>query len=214
MKTRTLKLRWIIAASLLNNSGAALLWPLTTVYMHQYLGESMTVAGIVMFVMSMCMMLGNYIGGLLYDRWKPYEAAVLPVMLAALATIFLIFLNRWPFFAIWLCVISFADGSGLTVINSYGTQVQGRSSRYVFNMLYMAMNIGVVIGTLLVGVLLPISPILVFSVTAVFYVLYLLVTIFFLTFHYSMGKCGAMPTKPTIRVIVIMSRLYMHSAPV
>lgn len=179
MQTKKLKLSWIIIASLLNNSGAALLWPLTTVYMHQYLGESMTVAGIVMFVMSMCMMVGNYTGGLLYDHWKPYAAAVLPVTLATIATILLIFFDHWPLFAVWLCVISFADGSGLTVINSYGTQVQGHSSRYVFNMLYMAMNIGVVIGTLLVGILLPISPVLVFSVTAIFYGLYLLVTVCF-----------------------------------
>lgn len=163
MQTKTMKIRWIVAASLLNNTGAALLWPLTTVYMHEYLGESMTIAGVVMFVMSLCMMAGNYLGGYLYDRWNPYWAAVVPVVFATVAALLLIFWHRWPFFAIWLCIISFSDGSSLTVINSYGTKVPGQTARYVFNMLYMAMNIGVVIGTLLVGVLLPISPVLVFT---------------------------------------------------
>lgn len=179
MQTKTLKIRWIVAASLLNNTGAALLWPLTTVYMHEYLGESMTIAGVVMFVMSLCMMAGNYLGGYLYDRWNPYWAAVVPVVFATVAALLLIFWHRWPFFAIWLCIISFSDGSSLTVINSYGTKVPGQTTRYVFNMLYMAMNIGVVIGTLLVGVLLPISPVLVFTTTTIFYGLFLFITVHF-----------------------------------
>ncbi|WP_295729141.1 MFS transporter [uncultured Limosilactobacillus sp.] len=179
MQVKRLQLKWVVAASLFNNTGAALLWPLTTVYMHEYLGESMTIAGVVMFVMSLCMMLGNYLGGRLYDRWNPYLAAVLPVICATVSACMLIFLHNWPFFAVWLCLISFADGSSITVINSYGTKIEGKSTRYVFNMLYMAMNIGVVIGTLLVGVLLPISPVLVFVTTAVFYAIFLLITIRF-----------------------------------
>lgn len=192
MRTQTLKLKWIVAASLFNNTGAALLWPLTTVYMHEYLGESMTVAGVVMFVMSLCMMAGNYLGGYLYDHWDPYRAAVVPVIFATVAAGLLIFLHNWPFFAIWLCIISFADGSSITVINSYGTKVKGETTRYVFNMLYMAMNIGVVIGTLLVGVLLPISPVLVFATTAVFYGIFLIITFLFfnvpLAKHYSQHR--------------------------
>lgn len=179
MQTKGLKLKWIVAASLFNNTGAALLWPLTTVYMHEYLGESMTIAGVVMFVMSLFMMAGNYLGGYLYDRWNPYWAAVLPVIIATVAAVLLIFWHRWPFFAIWLCLISFADGSSITVINAYGTRVEDCSTRYVFNMLYMAMNIGVVVGTLLVGVLLPISAVFVFITTAVFYGIFLLITLLF-----------------------------------
>ena len=47
---KTMKLKWLFLASLLNNTGSALLWPLITVYVHDYLHESMTVAGIVMFL--------------------------------------------------------------------------------------------------------------------------------------------------------------------
>ena len=46
---KTMKLKWLFLASLLNNTGSALLWPLITVYVHDYLHESMTVDGIVMF---------------------------------------------------------------------------------------------------------------------------------------------------------------------
>ena len=45
----------------------------------------------------------------------------------------------------------------------------------------MAFNIGVVIGTLLVGVLLPISVVVVFAVATIFYALLMLVVV--LTFN-------------------------------
>lgn len=47
-KRTAVKLKWVALASLLNNTGAAFLWPLTTMYMHNYLHESLTTAGIVM----------------------------------------------------------------------------------------------------------------------------------------------------------------------
>ena len=55
-KQRQVKLKWVALASLLNNTGAAFLWPLTTMYMHNYLHESLTTAGVVMLLMSICMM--------------------------------------------------------------------------------------------------------------------------------------------------------------
>jgi MFS family permease len=188
MTTDRLQMKWIFTASLLNNTGNSLLWPLTTVYMHNYLHQTMTMAGIVMFLLSMSMMIGNYVGGWLFDHWKPYMAAVLPVTLATIATVLLAIFDQWPAFAVWLCLISFADGASLTVINSYGTAVPTHSSRYVFNLLYMALNIGVVIGTLLVGVLLPIGPHLVFGVSAAIYVAFLILTI--LTFNVKLERGG------------------------
>lgn len=95
---KTMKLKWLFLASLLNNTGSALLWPLITVYVHDYLHESMTVAGIVMFFISMAMMAGNYCGGWLFDHWRPYQAAVLTVLVATVATSLLIFFHGWPTF--------------------------------------------------------------------------------------------------------------------
>ena len=190
---KTMKLKWLFLASLLNNTGSALLWPLITVYVHDYLHESMTVAGIVMFFISMAMMAGNYCGGWLFDHWRPYQAAVLTVLGATLATILLIFFHGWPTFALLLCLVSFADGSSLTIINAYGTAVTSRSTRYVFNALYMAMNVGVVLGTLLVGVLLPISPTLTFTVTAGAYLVFAVVVA--LAFRVPVTKAQASPSQ-------------------
>lgn len=177
-KQRQVKLKWVALASLLNNTGAAFLWPLTTMYMHNYLHESLTTAGVVMLLMSICMMVGNYLGGWLFDHWDQYQTAVLGVTISTVAIFTLIFAHGWPCFAILMMLNSLGDGINMTIVNSYGSLVSDHSSRYVFNYIYMAFNVGVVIGTLAVGVLLPISVVLVFTVATVFYFLLALVVVF------------------------------------
>ena len=177
-KQRQVKLKWVALASLLNNTGAAFLWPLTTMYMHNYLHESLTTAGVVMLLMSICMMVGNYLGGWLFDYWDQYQTAILGVTISTVAIFTLIFAHGWPWFAILMMLNSLGDGINMTIVNSYGSLVSDHSSRYVFNYIYMAFNVGVVIGTLAVGVLLPISVVLVFTVATVFYFLLALVVVF------------------------------------
>lgn len=64
--------------------------------------------------------------------------------------------------------------------------VSDHPARYVFNYIYMAFNVGVVIGTLLVGVLLPISVVVVFVAATVFYAFLTILVI--LTFNVEVGK--------------------------
>lgn len=73
------------------NAGAAFMWPLTTIYMNKTLGKSLTMAGAVMLLMSLMMMVGNYVGGVLFDRWSPYLTGVLGAGLSLIAMILLIF---------------------------------------------------------------------------------------------------------------------------
>lgn len=175
---RTIKLHWVVIANFLNNTGAAFLWPLTTMYMHNYLHQTLTTAGVVLFIMSCMMMLGNYLGGWLFDRWNPYLTSVIGSVVATASIVLLVFFHGWPIFAVLIMFNSFGDGINATISNSYGTHVAGHSSRYVFNVLYMALNMGIVVGTLMVGFLLPISVTLTFTVASIFYVLLTLIIIF------------------------------------
>ena len=185
MKQQTVKLKWVAFASLLNNTGAAFLWPLTTMYLHNYLGQSLTTAGFVMLVMSIAMMSGNYLGGWLFDHWRQYQTALIGVSLSTLAIFLLIFIHGWPWYAVLITINSFGDGINATIVNSYGAMVSDHPARYVFNYIYMAFNIGVVIGTLLVGVLLPISVVVVFVAATVFYAFLTILVI--LTFNVEVG---------------------------
>lgn len=178
-KAKTLKLKWLSLASLLNSTGAAFLWPLTTVFINKHLGESLTVAGIVLFIMSIAMILGNYLGGYLFDRWNAYLTSVWGAVIATVSIILMIFFHNWPAFPILICFVSFGDGICASVINSYGNFVPSNDALFVYNMVYLAFNVGVVLGTLLVGVLYPISIDLTFIVTSCFYAVFLLTMILF-----------------------------------
>lgn len=146
---KEVRLRWLFLANLLNNAGAAFMWPLTTIYMHNYLKQSLTFSGIVLFLMSMAMIAGNYLGGHLFDHWRPYFTALLGGGISTVMLATLIFWHSlWPY-AIGLIIVGFGDGISMTVVNAYAATVTTRSNRYVFNMLYLALNVGVVIGTLL-----------------------------------------------------------------
>lgn len=176
-QVKEIKLKWIFLASFLNNTGASFLWPLTTVYMHNYLHESLATAGLVLFFMSCAMILGNYLGGWLFDHWSPYQTALTSVSIATAAVIALIFFHSWPIFAVLLMFVGFGDGANITVINAYAASLKGHRVRHVFNVLYMALNLGVVVGTLLVGFLMARGITVVFTVTSVFYILFLILTI-------------------------------------
>ena len=178
-KAKTLKLKWLSLASLLNSTGAAFLWPLITVFINKHLGKSLTVAGIVLFIMSIAMILGNYLGGYLFDRWNAYLTSVWGAVIATVSIIFMIFFHNWPVFPILIYFVSFGDGICASVINSYGNFVPSNDALFVYNMVYLAFNVGVVLGTLLVGVLYPISIDLTFIVTSCFYVAFLLTMILF-----------------------------------
>lgn len=178
---KEIKLIWVVLANFLNQAGAAFLWPLTTVYIHNYLHHSMATAGVVLFFMSCAMIVGNYLGGWLFDHWKPYNTAVVSVLVATIAIVLLIFFHGWPLFPILLIVIGLGDGANVTVINAYAASIKGVKMRYVFNVLYMALNLGVVVGTLLVGYLIEQGVTLVFEVASVCYIIFLLITV--LTFN-------------------------------
>lgn len=91
-----------------------------------------------------------------------------------------------------MVINSFGDGINMTIVNSYGTAVTAHPARFVFNYVYMAFNVGVVLGTLLVGILLPISVVLVFSVAAAFYLALTLMVL--LTFNIEVRTAGHQTT--------------------
>ena len=68
---RELKLFWLAVGNLIASTGSSFMWPMTTIYMHNYLHESLTVAGIVLFLDSLLMIGGSYFEGYIYDHLNP-----------------------------------------------------------------------------------------------------------------------------------------------
>ncbi|MBW1604917.1 MFS transporter [Lactobacillus sp. Sy-1] len=176
-KPKEVGMKSVLVYTTLLNAGSSCLWPLTTMYMHDYLHRSLTESGLILFLMSMFMILGNYVGGFLFDHWSAYKTALISILISTVSIILLIFFHGWPTFAILLVVHGFGDGVSLTLINSYASTIKSKSPRYVFNTLYVGLNIGVVLGTAMVGYLLKYGVTTVFTVTAGFYLILLLMAI-------------------------------------
>ncbi|TPR39090.1 MFS transporter [Apilactobacillus micheneri] len=167
-----IKLRWLFMGSLINNIAVSTVWPLTTVYMHDALGKSLTEVGIILFLYSASNVLGNYIGGKLFDHHNRYILTILGIIFSILVSAGLIFFNGWPAYPIGLVLFGFSTGWNLTMINSLGTTVKMKSGRFIFNMLYLAQNVGVVFGTMAVGILYPIGISSVFLLSTIILIIY------------------------------------------
>mgnify|MGYP003362156047 FL=1 len=68
-----MNLKWLIIGAMFSAVGMSFVWPLTSVYLHDRLGVSLTLIGVVLLFNSLASVLGSYLGGYLYDRKNPYH---------------------------------------------------------------------------------------------------------------------------------------------
>lgn len=170
---QTLQLKWLLVGAFLSSIGTSFIWPLTTIYLHNELGKSLTVIGVVLLLYSGTNVVGSYLGGILFDRLNPQWLISFGLLIDIGSMVALVFNSGWPEYPMFLAVIGFFNGWLTTLVNSMGTLIRGKDGRYIFNMLYFAVNLGIVLGTSVVGFMYHGSVAPMFLVTAVLYVLFL-----------------------------------------
>lgn len=143
--------KWLGGLAFLNNVGYSCVWPVTTIYMHNQLHQSLVLAGIVLLCYSSANVIGSIAAGSQFDRGHTFGLNLFGQLITLLAVTLLIFMHGWPSYPILLCIFGFGNGWILTLINSMGTRVKKYPSVKVFNQLYLAENIGLVVGTGLTG---------------------------------------------------------------
>lgn len=148
---KKLKLHWLLLGELFGSFGNSFIWPLTTVYMHNQLHQSLTISGIVLMLYSCANVIGSSIAGTLFDRYNPQKLMVSGLITSIIIMTILVKFNGWPTYPILLTFYGFFNGWIITLLNSFGTQLKKQSSRFVFNMLYFTNNLGVVLGTMIAG---------------------------------------------------------------
>lgn len=143
--------KWLGGLAFLNNVGYSCVWPVTTIYMHNQLHQSLVLAGVVLLCYSSANVIGSIAAGSRFDRGHTFGLNLFGQLITLLAVTLLIFMHGWPSYPILLCIFGFGNGWILTLINSMGTRVKKYPSVKVFNQLYLAENIGLVVGTGLTG---------------------------------------------------------------
>lgn len=172
-----IKLKWVLVGSLLTSIGMSFIWPLTSVYLHDRLGISLSMIGIVLFFNSLASVVGSMIGGQLFDRKDPYRLLNGGAVFTLAVLVFLIFFHGWPLFPFALFFLGIGSGWNTTLVSAIGASLKNYDGRYVFNMLYFAQNLGVVIGSSLIGFVYSVSVSLLFVIAAGLYVAFCGITV-------------------------------------
>ncbi len=177
---KKLKLKWLLLGEFFGSFGNSFIWPLTTIYMHNQLHQSLTISGVVLLLYSIANVISSTIAGPLFDHSNSRHLMSGGLLSAIAIMSVLVFDSRWPIYPIGLIVFGFLNGWIITILNAFGTQITGHQSRFTFNMLYLTNNLVVVLGTMVAGPFYQlannqVSPL--FIITIFMYCAYLVVII-------------------------------------
>ncbi|MDK3789017.1 MFS transporter [Staphylococcus pseudintermedius] len=169
---------WLVIGMAINITGASFLWPLNTIYMNEELDKSLSTAGLVLMVNSFGMIVGNLLGGTLFDKLGGYRTIMLGTIVSLCATILLNFFHGWPWYAIWLIMLGFGGGMIIPAIYTMAGAVWPQGGRQTFNAIYLAQNIGVALGAALGGFVAELSFNYIFMANLAMYVIFFFIALF------------------------------------
>jgi MFS family permease len=165
---------WLLIIGMaINVTGSSLLWPLNTIYIHNHLGASLTMAGFLLMLNSAAGIVGNLMGGTLYDRIGGYRSIVIGVVIAMGSAFLLTFFNSMLPYAILLIVIGFGSGIIFPAMYAMAGSAWPEGGRKPFNAIYVSQNLGVAIGASLGGWIASYSFTYTFLTNAILYGLFL-----------------------------------------
>ncbi|CRK84478.1 MDR family MFS transporter [Neobacillus massiliamazoniensis] len=170
---------WLLIIGMaVNVTGNSFLWPLNTIYIHDHLGKSLSVAGIVLMLNSGASVIGNLFGGYLFDKIGGYKSILLGIFITLLALVGLSIWHDWPEYVVFLTIVGFGSGIVFPSMYAMAGTVWKEGGRKAFNAIYVAQNLGVAIGTALSGVVADYSFQLIFIANTIAYIIFLLIAIF------------------------------------
>ncbi|WP_037287011.1 MFS transporter [Saccharibacillus sacchari] len=148
----------LLLASLINSTGSALMWPLTTMYVFGELGRSMQDAGLVILLQSLGGIAGQLVGGAMYHRIGVKKLLVGSLFINALSLFALpIVSSHWGLYMVTMLIVGFSNAMTLPAIQAFiGFRFASRRGE-IFNTIYVGNNIGVALGTALSGPLAQLS---------------------------------------------------------
>ena len=170
---------WLLIIGMaVNVTGSSFLWPLNTIYIHDHLGKSLTVAGVVLMLNAGATVIGNLFGGTLFDKIGGYKSILLGILIALLALIGLTIWHGWPAYIIFLTIIGFGTGIVFPSMFAMAGTVWKEGGRKAFNAIYVAQNLGVAVGASLGGFVADYSFQLIFLANTIMYVIFFIIAVF------------------------------------
>ncbi|GAK13003.1 LOW QUALITY PROTEIN: multidrug resistance protein [Geomicrobium sp. JCM 19039] len=170
---RTLpKIIWLLIIGMSTNViASSFLWPLNTIYIHQQLGEPLSAAGVVLMMYAGAGVIGNIIGGRLFDQLGGYRTLILGMTIALVSAVCLAFFHEYYQYMAFLTGIGLGHGMIVPAFYSLAGSLWPEGGRRPFNAMYVAQNVGVSAGTALAGVVAAFNIELIFAANSFTYLL-------------------------------------------
>lgn len=180
---------YFMAASFMNATGKAILWPLTTLYVHEQLGRSYGEAGMVLLFQALAGILGEIVGGSLYHRLGPKTLIVGSMALSAAGLASVVAIDHYWTYVGVICAYGFMNGIAIPSINAYVGFRWKEHRRKLYNAIYVGNNTGLAIGAAAGGLIASVSFPLTYAVTS-------LTTLLFAVFLFFFMKAQPVPEAP------------------
>ena len=165
----------LIIGMLVNVVGSSFLWPLNTIYMNEYLGQSLSMAGFVLMLNAGAGVIGNLVGGVLFDKIGGYWSIFTGSILSFISLLGLVFWHGWPTYVWFLIILGFSSGIVFPAMFALVGTVWPEGGRKAFNAIYLAQNLGVAIGPALAGLVASYNMEAIFSINLFMYVVFFLI---------------------------------------
>lgn len=170
---------WLLAiATTISVTGGSFLWPLNTIYMHNELGRSLAFAGFILMFNQGANIVGNLVGGILFDKFSAYKTILLGTLLSTSSSIFLAFNHDILSYSICLLLIGLGSGITWPVMFAMAGSVWPEGGRRAFNAIYVAQNLGVALGATIGGYVASISFDYIFIANASLFIVFTFVVFF------------------------------------
>lgn len=158
--------------------------------MTQVLGQTLTASGFVLMINAGAGVLGSLIGGRLFDKLGAYRTILIGASMSASSSILLAsFFESYVLYALFLAGMGFGSGMMAPSMYALAGSLWPDGGRRPFNAIYVAQNVGVSLGTALIGVVTLVRLTDVFIANAIVHVFMLgFIAFFFRKWRGAMGR--------------------------
>lgn len=167
----------LVIGMIINVTASSFLWPFNTIYIHDHLGKSLSLAGLALMVNSFAGVVGNLVGGTLFDKLGGYKSILIGIWVTLAPLIGLVFFHGWPVYVLWLGLVGLGSGMVFPSMYAMAGAVWPEGGRRAFNAMYVAQNVGVAVGTALGGLVSSYRFDYIFSANLTLYFVFFLIAL-------------------------------------
>ncbi|KHD85944.1 MDR family MFS transporter [Heyndrickxia ginsengihumi] len=170
---------WLLVIGMaVNITGSSFLWPLNSIYIHDHLGKSLSIAGFVLMLNSFASVIGSLIGGYLHDKIGGYRSVLLGIAITVCALIGLTLRHEWPYYVVFLGIVGLGSGIIGPAMYAMTAAAWKNGGRKAFNAIYVAQNVGVAVGSGLGGAIASYSFDFIFLANLCMFLLFMVIALF------------------------------------